>query len=91
MDSQLPDQCSAQSNKYMNNQIATSSNHQEGKSGQNSQEEDPYYLPGKSLCITPLPKTISREELLRFLHQFGSIKRQHFGRNSLWIEYYDRY
>ncbi|XP_029679562.1 speckle targeted PIP5K1A-regulated poly(A) polymerase-like isoform X1 [Formica exsecta] len=52
-------------------------------------EEDQYYLPGKSLCIAPLPKTITREDLAKFLRQFGPVKRERFGRNSLWIEYYD--
>ncbi|XP_012215601.1 speckle targeted PIP5K1A-regulated poly(A) polymerase-like [Linepithema humile] len=88
MDSQLSVECSAQSNKHTNNQVATSSNHQEEKLGQKSQEENPHYVPGKSLCISPLPETISREELLKFLYQFGSVKRHHFERNSLWIEYH---
>ncbi|GAB1866251.1 U6 snRNA-specific terminal uridylyltransferase 1 [Camponotus japonicus] len=81
---------SAEPVNYANNQVATSSNRLEVKSGENKfREEDQYYLPGRSLCIAPLPKTISREDLERFLRQFGPVKRDRFGRNSLWIEYYD--
>lgn len=80
---------STQPVNYANNQVATSSSRLEVKSREHKfREED--YLPGKSLCIAPLPKTISREDLARFLHQFGPVKRDRFGRNSLWIEYYDR-
>lgn len=82
---------SAEPVNYANNQVATSSNRLEVKSRENKfREEDQYYLPGRSLCIAPLPKTISREDLERFLRQFGPVKRNRFGRNSLWIEYYDR-
>ncbi|XP_070156568.1 speckle targeted PIP5K1A-regulated poly(A) polymerase-like [Polyergus mexicanus] len=74
---------------YANNQVATSSNDCEMKSREHKFREDQYYLPGKSLCIAPLPKTITRENLAKFLRQFGPVKRERFGRNSLWIEYYD--
>lgn len=81
---------SAEPINYANNQVATSSNHREMKSREHKfREEDQYYLPGKSLCIAPLPKTITREDLAKFLRQFGPVKRERFGRNSLWIEYYD--
>lgn len=82
---------SAEPVNYANNQVATSSNLLEVKSHKHKfREEDQYYLPGKSLCIAPLPKTVSREDLARFLRQFGPVKRDRFRRNSLWIEYYDR-
>lgn len=76
--------------KHTNKQIATSSKHQETRSEQKPHREDQHYLPGKSLCVAPLPKTISPEDLVNFLRQFGPVKRQHFGRNSFWIEYNDR-
>lgn len=75
--------------KHTNKQIATSSKHQETRS-KLYEENHQHYLPGKSLCVCPLPKTVSKEELVNFLRQFGTIKRQHFGRNSFWIEYNDR-
>lgn len=76
--------------KHTNEQIPTSSKYQEkSRSEQKSHEED-HYLPGKSLCVAPLPKTVSRQYLVNFLLQFGTVKRQHFGRNSFWIEYDDR-
>lgn len=84
-------QSSVESVNCANNQVATSSNRPEVKPREHkSREEDQYYLPGKSLCIAPLPKTISREDLARFLRQFGPIKRERYGRNSLWIEFFDR-
>jgi len=67
-----------------------SSKHQEARSEQKSHEEDQHYLPGKSLCVTPLPQTVSLEDLVNFFYQFGTVKRQHFGRNIFWIEYNDR-
>jgi len=72
-----------------------SSKHQEARSEQQSHEqksheEAQHYLPGKSLCVTPLPQTVSLEDLVNFFCQFGTIKRQHFGRNIFWIEYNDR-
>lgn len=75
--------------KHTNKQIATSSKHQETRSEQKSHEEE-HYLPEKSLCVAPLPKTVSPEYLVNFLHQFGTVKRQRFGRNFFWIEYNDR-
>lgn len=74
--------------KHTNKQIATSSKHQETRSEQKSHEEE-HYLPEKSLCVAPLPKTVSPEYLVNFLHQFGTVKRQRFGRNFFWIEYND--
>ncbi|XP_011882687.1 PREDICTED: speckle targeted PIP5K1A-regulated poly(A) polymerase-like [Vollenhovia emeryi] len=79
----------AESVKHINNQIPTSSKHQEAKPEHKSQEENEHYLPEKSLYIAPLPKTVSPGYLVKFLHQFGAVKRQHFARNSFWIEYND--
>ncbi|KAL6267455.1 hypothetical protein P5V15_000531 [Pogonomyrmex californicus] len=79
----------AESVKPTKEEIATSSKHQETKSDQTSHKVDQHYLSGKSVCVAPLPKTISSEDLVNFLHQFGPVKRQHFGRNSFWIEYND--
>lgn len=76
--------------KYKNRQMATSSKHQEARSEQRSHDGDQHYLPGKSLCLTSLPKTVPPEDLVNFFRQFGAIKKQHFGRNCFWIEYYDR-
>lgn len=81
---------SAEPVNYANNQVATSSSRLEVKSREHKFREEDQYLPGKSLCIAPLPKTISREDLARFLRQFGPVKRDRFRQNSLWIEYYDR-
>lgn len=75
--------------KQTNKQTATSSQHQEARSEQKSYEEE-HYLPGKSLCVAPLPKTVSPEYLVNFLRQFGTVKRQRFSRNAFWIEYNDR-
>ncbi|XP_072753836.1 speckle targeted PIP5K1A-regulated poly(A) polymerase-like [Anoplolepis gracilipes] len=79
---------SAEPVNYANNQAATSSNRPVKSQEHKFREEDQYYLP-KTLCIAPLPRTISREDLTRFLHQFGRVKRERYRRNSLWIEYYD--
>lgn len=75
--------------KHTNNQVATSSKHQETRSEQISHGEE-HYLAEKSLCVAPLPKTVSLEDLVNFLRQFGTVKRQYLGRNSFWIEYNDR-
>ncbi|XP_011690925.1 PREDICTED: speckle targeted PIP5K1A-regulated poly(A) polymerase-like [Wasmannia auropunctata] len=74
--------------KYKNKQIATSSRHQEARSEQKS-HEDQHYVPERSLCVAPLPRTVSPEDLVNFFHQFGAVKRQHFGRNFFRIEYND--
>ncbi|XP_025985835.1 poly(A) RNA polymerase, mitochondrial [Solenopsis invicta] len=79
---------SNESVKYKNKQIATSSKSQETKIEQKAHEEE-HYLPGKSLCVAPLPKTISLDDLVKFLYQFGTVKRHHTGRNCFWIEYTD--
>ncbi|XP_077264280.1 speckle targeted PIP5K1A-regulated poly(A) polymerase-like isoform X1 [Temnothorax americanus] len=84
---------SAESVQHTNKQIATSSNHQhqDARSEQSSYEGNQHYLPGKSVCVAPLPKNVSVEELVNYLRQFGTIKRQQLfkRRNSIWIEYND--
>ncbi|EFN75206.1 speckle targeted PIP5K1A-regulated poly(A) polymerase [Harpegnathos saltator] len=70
--------------QHTSKQVATSSNNHDGKS-----EEGPFYPPERSICVSPLPKSVSRDELVHFLHQFGAVKRERFRRRSFIIEYYN--
>jgi len=44
----------------------------------------------RSLQITPLPKTINKEELELFMREFGAIRNLKWTLNSLWIEYIEK-
>lgn len=77
---------STKSVDYTSKQIATTSNHHEEKS-----EEETHYPPERSVCVCPLPKSISREELMCYLYQFGPVKRRQFKRKYFLVEYYNRY
>jgi len=48
------------------------------------------YAPERSLQISPLPKTISKEELESFMKEFGTIRNLTWSLNSLWIEYIEK-
>lgn len=75
--------------KHKNEQVPTSSKNQVTKSEQKSLEEE-HYLSGRSLCVSPLPKTLLPMDLVNFFRRFGTIKRQHFGQDFFWIEYTER-
>ncbi|KYN31411.1 U6 snRNA-specific terminal uridylyltransferase 1 [Trachymyrmex septentrionalis] len=76
--------------KHKSEQIPTSSKYQVTNSEQKSFEEEQPYLPGRSLCVSPLPKTLSPMELVNFFRRFGTVKRQRFGQDFFWIEYTER-
>ncbi|KAG5309855.1 PREDICTED: speckle targeted PIP5K1A-regulated poly(A) polymerase-like [Acromyrmex echinatior] len=76
--------------KHKSEQVPTSSKYQITNSEQKSLEEEQPYLSGKSLCVSPLPKTLSPMDLVNFFRQFGTVKRQRFGQDFFWIEYTER-
>jgi len=76
--------------KHKSEQVPTSSKYQVTSSEQKSLEEEQPYLSGRSLCVSPLPKTLSPMDLVNFFRRFGTVKRQRFGQDFFWIEYTER-
>jgi len=45
------------------------------------------YKTQTSICVAPLPKTITKEQLISFMCKFGRILKSHMGKNFFLIEY----
>jgi len=45
------------------------------------------YKTQTSICVAPLPKTITKEQLVSFMRKFGIILKSHMDKNFFLVEY----